>query len=190
MKQQCLLPIRQAMPDYSGFTDVRSLFIVLFCNSCYDEITEKERMQKTGYPHSIKEWLLFSHAERISIMKTSMKKKAIGICAALCAVSAMSATMLPASAATKTNSHYYTCLAHKNKGTDMYIQLAASYSGKKVTGVWWNSSYAHWPNAFTFGNTANCTSYARGTYTAYSSLITQWASLSFSSTTDTIYIYV
>ena len=124
-------------------------------------------------------------------MKTSMKKKAIGICAAtLCAVSAMSATMIPASAATKTRTHYYTCRAHKNNSTDMYIQLAASYSGKKVTGVWWNSSYAHWPNAFTFGSTANCTSYARGTYTAYSSLITQWASLSFSSTTDTIYIYV
>ncbi len=148
-------------------------------------------MQMNRYPFSIKEWLLFSHTERISIMKTSMKKKAIGTCAAaLCAVSAMSATMIPASAATKTNSHYYYCLAHRNKGTDMYIQLAASYSGKRVSSVWWNSSYAHWPNAFTFGSTANCTSYARGTYTAYSSLVTQWASLSFASRTDTIYIYV
>lgn len=102
-------------------------------------------MQMNRYPFSVKEWLLFSHTERISIMKTSMKKKAIGTCAAaLCAVSAMSATMIPASAATKTNSHYYYCLAHRNKGTDMYIQLAASYSGKKVSSVWWNSSYAHW----------------------------------------------
>ena len=36
---------------------------------------------------------------------------------------------------------------------------------------------------------AKYTSYARGTYTMYSSLITQWASLAFQSFTDTIYIY-
>ena len=146
---------------------------------------------KRRYSIRVKEWLLFSQTERISIMKTSMKKKAVSLgAAALCAFSAISAASMSASAAQKYGTHNYWCRAHKNKGSDMYVQLTATYSGKSITGVWWNSSYSHWPNAFTLGSTASGYGYARGTYTIYSSLITQWASLSFSSQTDTIYIYV
>ncbi len=92
-------------------------------------------------------------------------------------------------AATKSNTHYWTCRKHSKNSSDMYITLTAKFSSKKCTDVYFSRSYAHWPNAFKEGSTAKYTTSARGSYTAYSSLITQWASLAFASYTDTIYIY-
>lgn len=91
-------------------------------------------------------------------------------------------------AATKTGTHYYTCTGLHDYYC-MHVRLAAEFSSSKCTDVYWQSSSTHWPNGVTFGVTKKYTSYARGTYTIYSSLITQWASIAFSSDTDTIYIY-
>ena len=95
--------------------------------------------------------------------------------------------MVPVSAATKKGTHNYSCRQHKSC---MYVRLACDYTGKKINSTWWDGSYMHWPNGVKFGSRGSGTGYARGTYTAYSSLITQWASIAFQSYTDTIYIYV
>lgn len=121
-------------------------------------------------------------------MKASFKKKTFGVCAA--AVCAVSVATMPASASSTWARHKYWCRAHNSKSTDMYITLSANYSDKNVSDAWWSDSYSHWPNAYTYGDTASGDGWARGTYTIYSSLITQWASLSFNSKMDTIYIYV
>lgn len=62
----------------------------------------------------------------------------------------------------------------------------------KIYGKWWDSSYAHWPNAFTketpWHYNVGAYGYVKGTYTIYSSLITQWASIAFQEITNTITI--
>lgn len=80
---------------------------------------------------------------------------------------------------------WYSCRAHS---CCQYITLSAVFD-PSCKDVYWSGTYTHWPNACTLGETKKYTSYARGTYTMYSSLITQWASLAFQSFTDTIYIY-
>lgn len=107
--------------------------------------------------------------------------------AAICIVNAAPAVV--AASESLTQPHKYWCLPHCGRETDMYISLTAMFDGKTCTDVWWDSSYSHWPNAFSFGSTASGYGYARGTYTIYSSLITQWASIAFDSQTRTIYLY-
>lgn len=92
-----------------------------------------------------------------------------------------------AKAAIKTNVVYYGCRFH-GYGC-MHVKLAAKFNSKRCVDVYWAGSNTHWPNAIDFGTTKVYTTYARGTYTIYSSLITQWTSLSFASITDTMYIY-
>ena len=96
---------------------------------------------------------------------------------------------VPVSAATKKGTHEYTC-KHHNYKTCQHVRLACDYTGKKIKSTWWDSSYTHWPNGVKFGSRGSGTGYARGTYIFYSSLITQWASVAFSTRTATIYIYV
>ncbi len=83
----------------------------------------------------------------------------------------------------------YSCRAHSNC---MYIKFVSE--GNVSTGAvydkYFSASSAHWPNAFTYGKVwsykIGTTGYAKGTYTIYSSLITQWVSLTFTSKTKTI----
>ncbi len=119
--------------------------------------------------------------------RRSLKMMIIAAVAAICVVTAVPA--VASAAVTRTSGYKYWCRAHANDYTDMYIYLSAKFNDKTCTDVWWDSSYAHWPNAFTCGSTASGYGYARGTYTAYSSLVTQWVSLAFSSETNTIYLY-
>lgn len=111
--------------------------------------------------------------------------------AAIMAFSAIPMTTIQASAYTKPGTHYYYCRTHKNKSSDMYVRLKASFNNrtKKCTDVWWDSAYAHWPNKIEKKNTAKTNTYARGTYRIYGGLITQWVSLELVSKTGTIYIY-
>ena len=113
-----------------------------------------------------------------------------GIIAAVAAICITTAVPAVASASeTVIGGYNHWCRAHSGNTTDMYILLAATFDGNTCTDVWWDSSYSHWPNAFSYDSTAIGNGYARGTYTIYSSLITQWASIAFSSRTNTIYLY-
>ncbi len=119
--------------------------------------------------------------------RKSLKMSLVAVVAAICV-----ATTVPAVASasvTQTWPHEYWCFMHSGKASDMYIYLSAIFDGKVCEDVWWDKSYSHWPNAFSFGSTASGYGYARGTYTMYSSLITQWASIAFDSKTSTIYLY-
>lgn len=90
---------------------------------------------------------------------------------------------------TKTTTHYYSCRVHTNCH---YISFKSQ--GNTTTGQiydkWFDNMHSHWPNAFrvdsTWSYTVGTTGYAKGTYTVYSSLITEWVSLAFQSTTRTI----
>ncbi|MBR2409204.1 MAG: hypothetical protein IKB07_09680 [Lachnospiraceae bacterium] len=119
--------------------------------------------------------------------RKSIKTMIIAAVAAICV--AVATPAVASAAVTKTSGYKYWCRAHSNNATDMYIYLSAKFSGKTCTDVWWDSSYSHWPNAFSCGSTASGYGYARGTYTAYTSLITQWVSIAFDSETCTIYLY-
>ncbi|WP_302630338.1 hypothetical protein [uncultured Eubacterium sp.] len=89
-------------------------------------------------------------------------------------------------AATKSKAAYYSCKVHNNC---MYAKLSAKFNKTKCTDVYWEGSKTHWPNGITLKDTKKYAKSARGTYTIYASIVTQWASLSFKSETDTIYIY-
>ncbi len=87
-----------------------------------------------------------------------------------------------------TETHYWWCRAHAEKEEDMYIALSADCSSSGYVSAYFSRSYAHWPNAFTYGDIVVAKTSARGTYTVYSSIITQWVSLAFCSYTETIYL--
>lgn len=119
-----------------------------------------------------------------------IKKLNLGIMLALALVTGV--CLSPTSnifAATKYNSDFYSCRLHGQYSGCMHITLAAKFSSSKCTDAYWDSSYTHWPNGIAFGDTKSYTKSARGTYTIYTSLITQWASVAFNSETHTIYIY-
>ena len=78
-------------------------------------------------------------------------------------------------------------------GYDQYITMTSD--GDIDTGtiynVYWNGSFAHWPNEITGGNTwtskVGTTGYARGTFKAVSGIFSEWTDfLQFGSFTDTI----
>lgn len=120
-----------------------------------------------------------------------MKKRyfmALVMALVLVAVSTLS-TVANATVYTKTTTHYYSCNAHTSC---MYITFEST--GDTYDGYIYNcdfiNNHSHWPNAFredkVWSYTIDNWGYAKGKYTIYSSLITAWASLAFSSTTDTI----
>lgn len=95
----------------------------------------------------------------------------------------------PASAAGYVTTVTYSCRAHNGC---MYVKFASH--GDKASGdvydYYFSANKSHWPNAFRYDRTwsykVGTTGYAKGTYTIYSSLVTQWASLSFSSSSKTL----
>lgn len=124
-------------------------------------------------------------------MKEEIRKKIFSVLLAFILVFGVLeiSSTVEAKATTKSCTDYWTCKLHDNKATDMYITLTAKFSSQKCTDVYFSRSHSHWPNAFSEGSTVKYKKSARGTYTAYSSLITQWASFAFDSYTSTIYIY-
>lgn len=90
---------------------------------------------------------------------------------------------------TQRDTDWWYCRSHSNCS---YITLEAS--GDTGTGKIYDVEFVqkktHWPNAFSedrvWSYTVGKNGYAKGKYTVYSSIITTWVSLSFSSQTDTI----
>lgn len=86
----------------------------------------------------------------------------------------------------------YDCWDCKLHGYCCYICFSSS--GDIDTGdvydTYFSAVSAHWPNNFEAGSTwsykVGKVGYAKGTYTGYSSLITQWVGFKFSSRTCTI----
>jgi hypothetical protein len=110
-------------------------------------------------------------------------------------VAALAAIILPVSTASaytqsKNTPHYYGCRAHGSGCQYINFYSQGDVGTGTIYTKYFSSSYSHWPNAFRYDRTFTYYSgrngYACGTYTAYSSLITQWASLSFQSYTNTI----
>lgn len=122
-----------------------------------------------------------------------MKKIKVAIVIILCLCFTCSTIQASAAIYRKTTTHYYSCMLH-----DDCMNIVFVSEGNTVTGdiydVYFSGHDAHWPNAFTYGNTWSYkigdTGYAKGTYTFYSSLITQWASLAFKSSSETcVHVY-
>jgi hypothetical protein len=90
---------------------------------------------------------------------------------------------------TKYTTHYYSCRVHTNCHHITFKSQGNTTTGQ-IYDKWFDSMDSHWPNAFrvdsTWSYTVGTTGYAKGTYTIYASIITQWASLAFKSTTRTI----
>lgn len=88
----------------------------------------------------------------------------------------------------KTTTRYFSCRVHSNCTYIAFVSEGNTDTGD-VYDKYFSGSHSHWPNAFTYDSVWSYkignTGFAKGTYTIYSSLITQWASLSFSSTTET-----
>lgn len=88
-----------------------------------------------------------------------------------------------------TTTHSYSCKAHKNCLSVAFKSHGETSNGK-IYSKYFSGNNSHWPNAFKYDNVwsykVGNTGYAKGTYTLYSSLVTQWASLSFKSTSKTI----
>lgn len=89
----------------------------------------------------------------------------------------------------KTTTHSYSCRVHNGCMWIKFFSHGDVGTGN-VYDKYFSGNRSHWPNAFRYDNTwsykVGNTGYAKGTYTIYSSLITQWASIAFSSTSDTI----
>lgn len=88
-----------------------------------------------------------------------------------------------------TTTHTYSCRAHSGC---MYVKFAShgDCASGKVYDHYFSANKSHWPNAFRYDKTwsysVGTTGYAKGTYTIYSSLVTQWVSLAFKSQSKTI----
>lgn len=117
--------------------------------------------------------------------KKRFLKRTSAVITALLLVAALT---FPTSAAVKTQKHFFGCRGHGYSCG--HVGLSCDYTGKKINSTWFSSSQFHFPNGVNFGTTGSGSGYARGTYTVYSGLVTDWFSLTFSSYTDTIYIYV
>lgn len=109
---------------------------------------------------------------------------------ALCLVMILSCVLTSSAAVyTKTTAQYSSCRAHSNC---MYVSFRSQ--GNSSTGViydkYFSSNSSHWPNAYRYDNVWSYrignTGYAKGTYTLYSSIVTQWMSLAFKSSSRTI----
>lgn len=112
------------------------------------------------------------------------------ICAlVLCLMVVFSCITASAAVYTKKTTHYYSCNAHSNCSYVTFASQGDTSTGK-IYDKYFSANHAHWPNAFRYDNVwsyqIGTTGYAKGTYTLYSSLITQWASIAFASTSRTI----
>lgn len=71
-----------------------------------------------------------------------------------------------------------------------FISRKGDTATGKIYDKYFSGQKSHWPNAFRYDSVWSYqignTGYAKGTYTAYSSIITQWVSLAFSSVSHTI----
>jgi len=83
--------------------------------------------------------------------------------------------------------HYYNCRAHST-GVDMYVTLAGYKNNGKFESAYFSDIHTHWPNGVNNMKTwkQNNNREILGQYTIYSSIVTQWASIAFKSTTKTI----
>lgn len=83
----------------------------------------------------------------------------------------------------------YSCKAHSNCLSVTFVSEGNTVTGD-VYDKYFSGNSSHWPNAFRYDNVWSYkignAGFAKGTYTIYSSLITQWASIAFASTSDTI----
>lgn len=84
----------------------------------------------------------------------------------------------------------YTCNAHNYYCSHITFISHGNTTSGTIYDRYFSSHQTHWPNAFREDNvwsyTVGTTGYAKGKYTVYSSLITAWASLAFTSQTRTI----
>jgi len=89
----------------------------------------------------------------------------------------------------KTTTHSYSCKAHSDCQTVTFVSEGNTVTGQ-VYDKYFSGNNSHWPNAFRYDNVWSYkignAGFAKGTYTLYSSLVTQWASIAFSSTSNTI----
>ncbi len=98
-------------------------------------------------------------------------------------------TLFPTQVSARTTTKSFYDKAH---GKCNYIKLYSdgSYSQNKVYTVYFSSSYTHWPMGITedreWSYETPSYAYANGKFTIYSSLVTQWASISFKSNTYTM----
>lgn len=104
----------------------------------------------------------------------------------LCVAMVISAASV-ASARTTTDS--YSCRVHSGCHWVKFYSHGNTENGD-IYDKYFSGNHSHWPNAFRYDNVWSYKvgnwGYAKGTYTLYSSLITQWASIAFASTSDTI----
>ena len=109
----------------------------------------------------------------------------------LCIAAIFAIVAVPASAATyrKTTTVSYSCKAHNNCHWVKFTSEGNTTTGA-IYDKYFSGNSSHWPNAFKYDNVwsyqIGSTGYAKGTYTLYSSLITQWVSMSFKSVSRTI----
>lgn len=89
----------------------------------------------------------------------------------------------------KTTTHSYSCKAHSGCQTVTFVSEGNTVTGQ-VYDKYFSGNNSHCPNAFRYDNVWSYkignAGFAKGTYTLYSSLVTQWASIAFSSTSNTI----
>lgn len=120
-----------------------------------------------------------------------MRKLRMIIALVACIAVVLSVAMSPASAAiyTKTTTHSYSCNAHSGCQWIKFVSQGNTANGD-IYDKYFSGNGSHWPNAFRYDNVWSYKvgnwGYAKGTYTIYSSLITQWVSIAFSSSSDTI----
>lgn len=99
------------------------------------------------------------------------------------------ACIVPVSAAGYVSTVTYSCRAHSGC---MYVKFTShgDHASGNVYDYYFSGNKSHWPNAFRYDRTwsykVGTTGYAKGTYTIYSSLITQWVSLAFTSSSRTL----
>lgn len=119
-----------------------------------------------------------------------MKKFYKLIALALCLVVVFSCVSVASAAVeTKSTSHYGSCRAHNYCHRVTFKSQGDTVTGK-IYDKYFSSNKSHWPNAFRYDSVwsyqVGNTGYAKGTYTLYSSIITAWVSLAFTSRSNTI----
>lgn len=119
-------------------------------------------------------------------MKKLIRILAITLCIVVVICSCLTAT---ATEWYKTTTDSYSCKVHSNCAYITFYSHGNDSNGA-IYDKYFSANHSHWPNAFRYDKVwsykVGNTGYAKGTYTLYSSLVTQWASIAFASTSDTI----
>ncbi|MDD3239057.1 MAG: hypothetical protein PHW47_03035 [Lachnospira sp.] len=117
------------------------------------------------------------------------RKKLIVFAMMLVLLLSMNTTLAGATEYVKSTTHSYACNAHDGCSWITFRSHGETSNGT-IYDCYFSDNSSHWPNNFRYDNvwsyTVNNWGYAKGSYTLYSSLITQWASIAFSSTSNTI----